>query len=361
MIIYDIVDVKDNERKKKIARDSTSTNTPLAEMERENQKDILHLKSVFQAITKASEDTERVITAISKRHGEIVYREKNNDGDTKKLKEMREKVETELKNLHLVLSEISQSINTSQDAMECCIFATDPNLDSTYDSTADWELDTLDDDVDSFDSKIEHFTLSNISDEDSVEQDKDEDDKDEELEDDIELKIEEKEKKIEKIEEKEEKILERESNRKKPKRMKSVPNDKKQKVDSKLVDSDGKRKGKKKIKRAKSVKKLSNRKLIDRRQSTDNLHLKDELSQMDKDELLELALKLKDDPKNDKELFTSSPEVGFKDLKTKTSNVSSKDPPEGTPESRGGMSKQLKHRIPSKTRLRIDPLAYSEG
>ena len=268
----------------------------------------MHLKSVFQAITKASEDTENVITAISKRHVEMVYREKNSKGsEEKKLREMREKIETELKHLHLVLSDISQSINASQNAMECCIFATDPNLD-TYDSTADWEVDTLDDDVESFDSKLEHFVAS---------------DSEESME----------------IFAPENPLVTRIA----ASRSASTVKIRKKRKSSlaaytNTVDETKRGRKSKRMKRAKSVKKMGKVKHSStRRPSTDAL-LKDELNQLDKDQLLELALQLKNVTPQDNDIEPA--EVAF-------------TAPESPPESRGGMSKQLKHRIPSKTRLRI--------
>ena len=285
------------------------------------------MKCVFQAITKAVGDAGIHITEISKRHNELSFRENQGGADVSKVKELRETVETELKHLHQVLSEISQEVNTSQDAMERCIFSTDANLDSTFDSTADWDADTIDDAPDSYD-KLDQLT-SNFS---------DSEDKEIELESPNEEVSPPSSSPISMATQKmsssspKTKALRTTSKRKKTKE-KEIGKEDKPKAQ---LDAGDKKKRMKRSKSAKKLKSTSKSAPLKRQASAE---LKTDLSQLDKEQLLEMALKLKD----------------TEDKTTKTVRTTSSSPP-NSPHGGSGMSKKLKHRIPSKTRLRIAPL-----
>lgn len=220
----------------------------------------------------------------------------------------------ELKKLHHVLSEIAQSINSSQDAMESCIFH-DTNLDSTYDSTADWEGDTLDDEDTQYSyDKIDQLTSnSHFSDSEDISQSTN----------------------------KEPPKIEKDS----PKIDRELPKSKKKKTNTSTAEK------KKKLRRSKSAKKmkLSHSAAPIKRQSSIDAELKNELNQLDKEQLLELALKLKEE-ESDK---------STENLSASKQTVTVEKPPPTSPTETGGMSKKLKHRIPSKTRLRIAPLSSS--
>lgn len=307
----------EKKKEKKIERDPVLSLSSAKEIERDNEKDILHLKSVFQAISKASEDTENVITQITKRHTELIFRE-NENNSSKQYLEMREKVEGELKKLHLNLSEIAQRINASQDAMERCIFSSsDSNLDSTYDSTADWEIDTVDEDVQSYD-KIDQ--IANFSDS-----------------EDISIKKESKDTKPLipvtespiKTHKRKKSMTDAEPKKKsnKSKRMKRSKSARKMKLSEPVKSASSEVKKKTSIKVATGNLSKSNEVI--------NILDKEELNQMDKEQLIELAMKIRN---TDEDNSTQ---------KSKSVSIRSSD---------SGMNKKLKHRIPSKTRLRIAPL-----
>lgn len=231
---------------------------------------------------------------------ELIYRENNDPKSTEveKIRTLKDTVETELKNLHKVLHEITQSVNNSQDTMERCIYYGDSQLDG--DNANDpWEQDTLDEENQYSYDKLEQLTTHYSDTEDVTPSSS----------------------------------------------VNPVQNDSKI---TKKKSSDLNVSEKKRFKRSKSAKKIkitqSTSSPVIKRQISD-AELKNELHLMDKEQLLELALKLKDE-ESDENTVSSSHKVEI-----------TQEPPK-TP-SAGGMNKKLKHRIPSKTRLRIAPLASS--
>jgi len=320
-------------KSKKIVRDDSLSKATLLEIERDNQKDILHLKSVFQAITKAVGDAGMRMNDISKRHTELIFRESEKEGDPKKLSELKDTLEIELKQLKGVLSEISQSINSSQDAMERCIFSSDANLDSTYDSTAEWEIDTIDDEH-SFD-KIDHIT-SSFSD--SENKDISPGRTKEKKEPRLVRRAQTTDTDTFQVVSKVTAPVSRKVSEPPPvgKQISKDTKIKRKKHVEKLSTEDKK----KRMKRSKSAKKMkiSHATAPLKRQSSD-AKLKTELSQLDKEQLIEMALKLKEE---ETESDSETPKSGTATF---------------APDNHGsGMGKKLKHRIPSKTRLRIAPL-----
>jgi len=81
----------------------------IQEFERGHHKDVLHIRSVLQAISKASEDTGTVFQSISGRYLEFIKR-----GDPQS-KDLCESALNDIKQLHATLSSICQTLETSQE------------------------------------------------------------------------------------------------------------------------------------------------------------------------------------------------------------------------------------------------------
>lgn len=86
-----------------------------------NQKDLLHLKNVFLAISKAAEDSNKVMRGFLVRYHELCEREKSSQlsgPEAESLRQARKNSENDLHQLFETVNDISHAIIASQSSME---------------------------------------------------------------------------------------------------------------------------------------------------------------------------------------------------------------------------------------------------